>query len=356
MKALKNCLFVVVTLLSLSAIAAVQAEDLPQYDLIDLGVFGTDSSEALAVNEKGQVLGRFRDRQCEYTFLWDKASGLKVIDLPEWHSEFLNNNGQIAGTYNHGAFFWDPNFGSFEIGYCGYSIGIKAFNDKGQILGHYYDDRNNETATIFWNKGKVLNLTTLFREEVPGNWDWISGKSLNNHGEVVISAQRKILSINERGACTSITKSYLWKDGVFTMIMPEKGSEIDVNVSCIDDNRNMIAYIGDVGNVFINPSKGVTAALFGHSGQCLIKNGLPIEKGCLPGKIKKNVDGNLYFGPGIGIKKIIKEEAPYCNIKGPKTKINDQNSNGFVVGKMETVYGGYGYHAFLAIPREQNKK
>lgn len=46
-------LFILFVVLSLFA----SAEDLQKYKMIDLGLFGTDESQALVVNEKGQVAG-----------------------------------------------------------------------------------------------------------------------------------------------------------------------------------------------------------------------------------------------------------------------------------------------------------
>lgn len=166
-----------------------------------------------------------------------------------------------------------------------------------------------------------------------------------------------------------VTKSFLWKEGIFTMILPEM-NEIHVLVSCLENNRNMIVFISGTGTVFISPSNGITAwlqdgghfSLFdgsgsfsghsGHSSKWLIKNALPVQQDYLPGKLKKDIDGNLYYGPGINIKRLLSvyAEDPYYNISGDSIRINDQNSKGYVVGRIDTLYG---YHAFLAIPQEQ---
>src|SRR6516162_9339012 len=76
-------------------------EVLPRYRIVDLGTLGTDRSEAIAVNENGQVLGTLEDGGVKSAFLWDEKSGLKIIELPGSRNVdgvlFLNNYGQFAG-------------------------------------------------------------------------------------------------------------------------------------------------------------------------------------------------------------------------------------------------------------------
>ncbi len=141
--------------------------------------------------------------------------------------------------------------------------------------------------------------------------------------------------------------------------MPEKCWETTVRVNSLDDAGNMIIslyprsggnYFGRAGkekHYFIGPSRNIVPCqvLFD-----LIRYGLPIAKGCLPGKLKKDKDGILYFARGIEIKKLLKEEFPYYNISNYSTHVWDQNSKGYVVGSIDTIDTIYGFHAFLAVP------
>ena len=61
----------------------VTAKDLPSYKMVDLGIFEMDSSNAITINEKGQVLGTCEAGTSKYIFLWDENNGLKLIDLPD---------------------------------------------------------------------------------------------------------------------------------------------------------------------------------------------------------------------------------------------------------------------------------
>lgn len=327
-------------------------EELPTYKFIDLGLFETDHSHAKAINEKGQVLGTFEiDRTC-FTFLWDAKEGLKIIDNPNgnglWEVKF-NNKAQIAfigeNPSNQGfnVYLWDKNVGFWLIENIVWDKKdrkealIVDFNDKGQILGQISDQ------TYLWDHGKKINLTALFKEQMPGDWTDLRASSLNNHGHVAFSAYKpKVQGCDEWGR-----RSFLWQDGTFKMIMPEKNWETSVQDVILDDAGNMIACTyprsGGHGAQYFITSSG---QIFSCSGCDVILNGRPLAKRHLPGKLKKNAVNQDYFTQGIEIKKLMKEEFPYYEI-AHTLEISDQNSKGYVVGSVNTITG---YHAFLAIP------
>src|ERR1700722_8767261 len=135
------------------------------------------------------------------------------------------------------------------------------------------------------------------------------------------------------------------------MIFPEKNHELTVSVSALDNNGNMIAYIEDnehfYKEYFINFSEGIKAYIVDGS-DIVLRNNFPIQTKCLPGELKKDMHGDFYYAPGLWIRKLLPEGYPYFDVGSNDTRINDQNSNGFVVGRINTFYPGF--HAFLAIP------
>lgn len=146
----------------------------PTYKLIDLGLQESDRSEAVAVNDNGLVAGMYWMLGEKYYFLWEKISGIKLIDLPETaRIVVLNNAGQIAGNYldqtgkDHG-FIWDTRHGFIDIGTLGGSITyVYDMNDFGQIVGgsecssvSLVDGRKEQHAFI-WQDGFMSDLGSL---------------------------------------------------------------------------------------------------------------------------------------------------------------------------------------------------
>ena len=100
----------------------------PTYKFVDLGLQESDRSEALAVNDNGQVAGVYWLFGKKQYFLWNEQEGISLIDLPETATiVVLNNRGQIAGNYKDAAghdrgFLWDPCCGICDIGTLGGSL------------------------------------------------------------------------------------------------------------------------------------------------------------------------------------------------------------------------------------------
>lgn len=338
---------------------ATYADVLPTYRMIDLGVFGTDYSHAISVNEKGQVLGACYENGCQFIFIWDKADGMKIIDLPNGCEVYplnlkFNNKGQIAGTHSitDKAFLWDSNYGFIDIDLKELEmrhrreVEITAINDKGQILVRVDDQ------IFLWDQGKTTNLTDLFRKQVPGKWESFSANALNNHGHVVFSAYS---NDKTKDGDPIGEKSFLWNTCLFTMIAPNIGDNRQIEVESIDDSGNMILRTwpskgGRHNNLFISKSGNIISC----SDRCnRIRNEFPIALDCLPGIYKKDRNGNFYFTNGVEIKKLFKEEHPYYNVAN-STHIRDQNAKGYVVGTIGTIYSGC-HHAFLAIPKKNKQ-
>lgn len=327
------------------AFSLVLGDGLPNYQMVDLGLFETDFSTAFAVNEKGQVLGYYEEGSSHFIFIWDQANGRKIIDLPSgthyWDLK-LNGNGQIAGVaYLNSmwkAFYRDLNFDIWELDSSVNQINVVAINDIGQVLGKVGDQM------FIWDHGKKINLTTLFCEQINGNWSCFKPSAINNHGHITFSAE------DSSSEGSFIRSSFLWRDNCFKIILPEMNSELAIEASCLDDKENMIVWCysqdggGQNTSFFIEETKGILAECKYCSG---IKNGLPIAKDCLHGQLKKDVYDRLYFTSGLQIKKLFREEYPYYNVAN-STVIRDQNSKGYVVGEIDTIYPGR--HAFLAIP------
>jgi len=121
--------------LSLSAGRALATS----YYVTDLGTLGGDFSEALAVNDSGQVVGWApNSRGYPRAFAWQNGAmaDLGTLGGPSSWACGISNSGQVAGyayTSNPGyhAFLWQsgsPN--------CDLRAGnASAINESGQVLG-----------------------------------------------------------------------------------------------------------------------------------------------------------------------------------------------------------------------------
>ncbi len=332
--------------LNIENIAEVNLKDqksqLPDYIMMDLGTLGADESRATAINDKGQVLGWLKYGANKYCFLWDKNDGIKIIDTI---GNLLNNKGQITGTN----YIWDPNIGAYHINIPNGTI--KKINENWQGIGELTIKIQNgqKTHAIFWDRGNVLDLTEELGNLLITEWRDIRAVHLNNNGQVVLRATETIQNSDSK---TYLTRSFLWQDGIFKMILPEKTTS-SVSVRCIDDHGNMIVNISNKGNFLLN-SCGTLVAHSPYLSYCKIINSQPTQVYRLPGELKKDLDGQLYYSQGAEIRKLIEDEGPFYNVSGgtghnTSTKIRDQNSSGVVVGDADTFLSGR--HAFIAFPK-----
>jgi probable HAF family extracellular repeat protein len=147
-------------------------------------------TEALGLNDNGQVVGDYRDAAGKYHgFIWEDGAfhsfDVPVEDAAGTALNQINNSGQILGIYwdnsgNQGEFVSDN--GSFSIlpGFPG-ALFTEAtdINDRGQIVGKYADGDGVFHGFIFEN-GSFSTIDVPFPEAVH---TVLSG--INNRGQVV---------------------------------------------------------------------------------------------------------------------------------------------------------------------------
>jgi probable HAF family extracellular repeat protein len=153
----------------------------------DLGTLpGTQSSYAVAVNERGQVLGASCDivgDNCR-AFLWQKGA---MTDL---------------GALGHSGVFWPL-----------------AINDRGQVIGTVdtkakyvipgFWSLSGIPQAFLWQNGRVTKLGALGG---PGSW----AVAINERGQVVGSADTTAKSKSGWTTGMPIRHSFLWENGKMT--------------------------------------------------------------------------------------------------------------------------------------------
>ncbi|MBW2202441.1 MAG: hypothetical protein JRF71_16730, partial [Deltaproteobacteria bacterium] len=221
----KRRLFIVsfcATLLFLAILVAIPRPNHQMlYRVTYLPSLGKEFFLPCSINDKGQIAGHSIVAYRSYhLFLWDREKGLQDLG-PQFDNEvYINNTGQIAAImkdpndhlipstttlYNVSglslalsrAFIWDPNHGRRLLPTLGGKTAIAhGINNHGQVVG------TAETASgvlhaCVWNANSEIHDLTPSSKRHTQAW------SINDTGQVVISARRSLLLVDANEIVTS---------------------------------------------------------------------------------------------------------------------------------------------------------
>lgn len=247
--------FITFTVLCFLFSASAYAID-PTYKLVDLGLQESDASEAVAINDNGQVIGSYSMFGNKYYFCWTEQDGITLIDLPDTAVvRVLNNAGQIAGNYKDlsgkdRGFIWDIESGWNDIGTLGGGFTkIYDMNDLGQIVGE------SESSNISFVDGRPEQHAFLLQDGLMTDLGALSGDlgflgdrsvatSINNHGQIIgtsnslIAHKVKLLRKNNHAV--------VWQNGVIEEI--DRALESQYSAVATSINNLGIATFGDNKN------------------------------------------------------------------------------------------------------------
>ena len=150
---------------------------------------GANLTEAIGVNDDGQVVGDYRDaNNVFHGFFWDAGQFL-TIDVPfpatSTAPTGINNVGQIVGFYfdNNGqarGFFYD-NGNSTTFDFPGAVATLPVdINDNGQIVGIFSADNDSIGGSFLLDDGSFTTFDVPFSGAIATQ---VSG--INNRGEIV---------------------------------------------------------------------------------------------------------------------------------------------------------------------------
>ncbi len=174
-------------ILLLMPLAAAQT-----YRVTDLGTLGGSTSQALGINDLGQVVGEslMPDNVAVHAFLWSKQGGATDIGALGGNfsaAQAINNQGQVVGysaiaggrEFVEHAFLWTAGEGIEDLGTLpGYDSSIAlGISDLGQVVGVSYSSTNtsNQRAFLWTHTGGMQGF-------VNGS---LFASGINNAGQVV---------------------------------------------------------------------------------------------------------------------------------------------------------------------------
>src|ERR1700674_5153160 len=185
--------------LSLIAISSFLSAEI-EYDIQDIGTLQTHSSQAIALNNQGQILGwynidgspqgkqyfvrdrdgtfhgiiedpsiaypnipeKFRHIRIDWRYLTDEGVAYGIFTCPSNSVEFYNNTG--LKNDNPILFMWDHQHGICKL-YQLPGKGVVAINNSGQVLLESvisYDKSGNQLKNpAIWENGKLTFLYGL---------------------------------------------------------------------------------------------------------------------------------------------------------------------------------------------------
>jgi len=155
----------------------VQAQTEPvQVTMTDLGTLGGLNSEAIAINELGQVVGESGIAvQAIQAFVWSRQSGmlnLGTLGGTSSSAQFINNLGQVVGSSKTAsgethAFLWTEEGGMVDLGTLGGDRSwVRDMNELGQVVGWSLRASGEQYTTdshafVWTEQNGMIDLGTL---------------------------------------------------------------------------------------------------------------------------------------------------------------------------------------------------
>ncbi len=190
------------------------------------------NSQAYAVNESGQVVGRIEGPGVGEAFSWTAEGGMVSLHPPGYLSSTavaVNEVGQVLVMYHRSVenpklrtFVWSEEGGAVDIGHLGgdyaYAIDI---NDLGQVLG-YSVDENNKRTLFLWSvvEGMVPIGETLWTSNIA---------AINNLGQIAFTGS------TDSGATTH---AYVWTEQDGSQQLDELG--VQSSAYAINDRGQVV--------------------------------------------------------------------------------------------------------------------
>jgi len=247
----KVCSLMVLSITAVSNFLFAEIE----YEINDIGTLQTHSSQAIAINNNGQILGWYnidgssegnhffvRDRNGTFNELVDKKNKAEGIII-DWR--YLLDSGVVYGLYYPDAssailYMWNQHDGVVNLG--NFPVrSIIAINDAGQFLISIseLEDGKVMKRPAIWQNGQITRLKGLSGDlgiEAEESY----GCDINNNGDVV---GRSLVLLSYKNKLYSQFHATKWSNG----------QAIDLHDEIPKSTYSTAVAINDHGDVLISP-------------------------------------------------------------------------------------------------------
>lgn len=348
------------------------------YTIQDIGTLESDFSEALCMNENGEILGKYRFEGEEHIFLWSQSKGIRTLDdIPfGWvsNSPFLkkiNNNGQILlalwknseqlaqmnavlpdkileqGTWIY--YLWTPQKGLTELSSDKGIVLGADLNDNGVVVGSLFD-RDWIHMPCVWDNGNIIDLETVSGDLgiksksgvalfVNNNMDIVgqSSKAIVYKGQVVKNVNTVVVWRAEN----NWEAEEIFPDGIESVTA--LGFNNSGNVVC--RKQNGAIYLCDLKE---NKNYKINRSVSWGKNSPFTDNNLFMSKGDIH-EIVESKDG--FETRGAELSSYIPKVENRDSFWNKLTCLRSINSKGYAVGNATNVYGET--HVILFVPEDK---
>jgi uncharacterized membrane protein len=327
-----------------------------EYEINDIGTLQTHSSQAIALNNDGQILGWYnidgsstgkhffvRDRDGSFHDLPAKENGVG-FDI-DWR--FLIDDGKAYGTFDGNANFavlymWDQHNGVVNLGALP-GKEISAINNAGQVLIQSVLDNEYGVSIrrpVIWDNGKITKLKGL-EGDVGIESEESYGYDMNNKGEVV---GKSVVQISYKNKLYTETHAVKWVNGqAIDLHQKTQKSNISVAIAINDLDDVLIRVFTDKNNYVLYLLEGCDKAKNWGDGF-----GVPKINNCgygLQKTIIVNRNRNVVTQIWVLNPKLLSD---FDSIWMKVLEFISVNDNGEVIANGETIFGEK--HAMFLTP------